>query len=52
MPTIGIRPTGYPFSLFFGLNDEAARTDCDPDEWAVMQALLRKRKKRKRRQGL
>lgn len=35
--------------LFFGLLDEAARPDYDPDEWAAMQALIRKRKKKKRR---
>lgn len=35
--------------LFSELLDEAARSDCDPDEWAAMQALLRKRKKKKRR---
>lgn len=35
--------------LFSELLDEAVRFDYDPDEWAAMQALLRKRKKRKRR---
>lgn len=31
------------------LLDEAVRFDYDPDEWAAMQALLRKRKKKRRR---
>lgn len=35
--------------LFSELLDEAARSDYDPDEWAAMQALLRKRKKKRRK---
>ena len=36
--------------LFSELLDEAARSDYDPDEWAAMQALLRKKRKKRRRQ--
>ena len=35
--------------LFSELLDEAARSDYDPDEWAAMQALLRKKRKKRRR---
>ncbi|WP_418422168.1 relaxase/mobilization nuclease domain-containing protein [Alistipes ihumii] len=36
-------------NLFSELLDEAARSDYDPDEWAAMQALLRKKRKKRRR---
>lgn len=51
-PNYGPEETLRVPDLFSELLDEASRSDYDPDEWAAMQTLLRKRKKRKRRQGL